>query len=362
MDETPLQEPVSVFGEDEVGHMLAGIKDYLREAAKAHTVPQDQDHPLRDGVYTVSESDVQGLLYYILELADQLRKKGRAQSIITTATEAESSSSQAPRSMRPVASTTVDPATTITISEASFTPAVDTDEGGRQRAQAATTTTVISQDNVTEITWLHPGDSAPTIDAEAETTFGSPSPGSPSSTDQSKNAETTRTLDHLASPYSERLTSVDSRYGVTIDYRPGSSIARKRRQSSMVVFTNGDELDSEGGPGSGEGSDQPTTVLGKMRKKSVQFGQAMGSFMNGAYRNTDHKPRRDSSECVIWISKGRLCANDVCKRCCAHERHPRQNPAVHAQTRRRRPRYLHGLHGCTAHYSHRPVQCSYEKT
>lgn len=291
MDETPLHEPVSVFSEDEVGNLLDGVKDYLREAARAKTVLQNQDHSLTDGVYTISESDVKGLLYYILEMAGQLRKKGMPQGVITTATEAESSYPQVPRSMHPVASTTVGPATTITISEASFTPALDTDDRGRERPQTATTSTVISQDNVTEITWLHPRDSSPVVVPEVETTPGPPSPGSPpSSTDQPNHAETARTLEHLGLPYSARRASAGNRYDATVSYRPGSSIGnktRKRRQSSMMVFTEGDELDPEGGP--------PTTLLSMVRKKSVQFGQAVGSLMNGAYRNADHKPRRDSS-------------------------------------------------------------------
>jgi hypothetical protein len=292
MDETPLHEPVSVFSECEVGNLLDGVKDYLREAARAKIVLQNQDHPLTDGVYRVSESDVKGLLYYILEMAGQLRKKGMPQGVITTATETEYSSSQAPRSMRPVASTTVGPATTITISEASFTPAIDTDDGVRERPQTATTSTVISQDNVTEITWLHPRHSSPAVGPEVETTYDPPSPGSPpSSTDQPKHAETARALEHLGLPSPGRRASVGSRHDATVSYRAGSSIGdntRKRRQSSMMVFTEGDELDPEGGP--------PTTLLSMVRKKSVQFGQAMGSLMNGAYRNADHKPRRDSSE------------------------------------------------------------------
>lgn len=291
MDETPLHEPVSVISEDEVAALLAGVKDYLREAARANTVLQDQDRPLTDGVYTVSESDVKGLLSYILETAGQLRKKGTSQGVITTAKETESSSSQAPRSMRPVASTTVSPATTITNPEASFTPAIDTDDGVRERPQTATTSTVISQDNVTEITWLHPRDSSPVVVPEVETTLDPPSPGSPpSSADQPKHAETARTREHLGLAYSERRASVGSRSDATYSYRPESSIGnntRKRRQSSMMVFTEGDELDPEGGP--------PTSLLSMVRKKSVQFGQAMGSLMNGAYRNADHKPRRDSS-------------------------------------------------------------------
>lgn len=227
------------------------------------------------------------------------------QGVITTAAETESSSSQAPRSMRPVASTTVGPATTITISEASFTPAIDTDDGVRERPQTATTSTVISQDNVTEITWLHPRDSSPVVVPEVETTLDPPSPGSPpSSTDQLKHAETARTLEHLGLAYPERRASVGSRYDAKFSYRPESSIGnnnRKRRQSSMMVTTEGDELDPEGGP--------PTTLLAMVRKKSVQFGQAMGSLMNGAYRNADHRPRRDSSEYKrTWseTSKGRL--------------------------------------------------------
>ncbi|ROV89467.1 hypothetical protein VMCG_10220 [Cytospora schulzeri] len=257
MGETPLyQKPVSVIREDEVGSMLPGIKDYLRGVTRENTGMQDQDHLL----------------------------------------ETEYSSSQAPMSI--VASTTVDPATTITISEASFTPAVGTDDGGPQRAQTATTSTLISQDNVTEITWLHPRISAPLTDPELETTSEHQPPGTPESIDRAKNAETSRTLDHAALPYSLKRTPVDSQYSITVNYMPGSSTGnnvRQRRQSSMVVFTDGNELDLEGGPQSVEESGQPTTVLGRIRKKSVQFGQAMGSFMNGAYRNSDHKPRRDSS-------------------------------------------------------------------
>lgn len=300
------QENLAVFRKDEVDSMLSGVKDYLQEATGATTKSRDDDHPLRDGVYTVNESDVQGLVYHILDLADQVWKKRRPQDTTNTATETVQLFSPAPRSMCPVASTTVDPVTTITTSEASFTPAVGTDDGGRQGAQAATTTTVISRDNVTEITWLHPSGSAPAVDAEVESIPDCPSPGTPRSTDQSKKAKMICTLDYPAQTYPVRRSSVDSRYSITVNHGPGSSIGnntRKRRQSSMVVFTGGDELDPEGGSQSAEVSDEPTTVFGKIRKKSVQFGQTMGSFMNGAYQNADHKPRRDSSEFSFGLTR-----------------------------------------------------------
>ncbi|KUI59081.1 hypothetical protein VP1G_06356 [Cytospora mali] len=298
MDHRPHhQGPLSVFREDELDNMLAGIKDYLREATKTNTVPQDQGRTPENAVYTVNESDAQALLYYILNVTEQLHKERRPQS---TATGARSLSSQAPRFMRPVAPTTVDPATTLTVSEASFTPAVDIDDdendSGRQRAQTADTATVISQDSMTNITWLQPQDSAPAIGPELEAVFDPPS--SPGTLSQPRETRTLPAADYPGPPHPDERTSIDSRYSVMVNDRPGASIGnntRKRRQTSVAVFAGKDEPGSEERLHSGEGSDQPANVLERIRKKSVQFGQAMGSFMNGAYRNADHKPRRESS-------------------------------------------------------------------
>ncbi|KUI69839.1 hypothetical protein VM1G_05615 [Cytospora mali] len=301
MDQEPHhQGHHSVFREDELDNMLAGIKDYLREATRTNAIPQDQGRPLENGLYTVNESDAQALLYYILNVTEQLRKERRPQS---TATGARSSLSLAPRFMRPVTSTTVDPATTLTISEASFTPAVDLEDdendSGRQRAQTANTSTVNSQDSMAHITWLHPQDSAPAIGPELEAAFDPPSsPGTLNSKSQLTETGTLPAAGYPEPPHPDEHTAIDSRYSVMVNDRPGASIGnntRKRRQTSEAVFTDKDEPGSEERPRSGEGSDQPASVLEKIRKKSVQFGQAMGSFMNGAYQNADHKPRRESS-------------------------------------------------------------------
>lgn len=295
----PYQESLSAFREVDVDSMLAGVKDYLLKANRANRKPQDQGHFLENGVYTVNESDVQGLINCVLDLADQLCNKRRPHGTAEIATVAGSLSSQAPKLMHPVASTTVDPATTITITEAAFVPAVGKNDGGRQRVQTATTTTVISHGNVTEITWLYPNNPVPAMDPDVETIPGRPSPGTSKAVNQPRKAETTRTGNHPDQPYPGRYSSVDSRYNTTVDHDPGSSTGnntRNRRQSSMVVFTDATQPDPEGGPRSAEGSGLPATVFERIRKKSVQFGQAMGSYLNGAYQNADHKPRRDSSE------------------------------------------------------------------
>lgn len=311
------QEDLRIFHQEELDKMLAGVKDYLRQATRANSGLQDQDHSVEDGTYTLYEKDVHGLLDYILDANHQLCKRKEPLSSAPTVLEAKSSSPLAPRSMRPVALTTVDPATTITISEASFTPAVDADNRVRRKSHAATTATVISRDSVIEITWRQPVDSTPALDLSIETASDYPTllPGMPSSTDQPQEV--------VAEPYSmghseifcpNKRTSTDSHHSATVGYRAGFSIGDntpKRRQSSMIIPEGRGEPGPEGVLQS-EGSDQPiTNVLGRIRKKSVHFGQAMGSFVNGAYRNADYKPRRESSRWCFGIPKVDFGANNI---------------------------------------------------
>lgn len=43
-----------------------------------------------------------------------------------------------------------------------------------------------------------------------------------------------------------------------------------------------------------EVEENPSYLI-RLRKKSIRLGHAIGSFMNGDYRNADHKPRREST-------------------------------------------------------------------
>lgn len=335
MDQAPCnQEPQSDLPDDELNALVAEIKDRLRKATETNAVQQQQDHPPRDGTYIVNESDIHGLLYYILDVMKQLRTRRESNGTAITDTVVGPSFSPAPRSLRPAASPTVDPATTLTVPEATFTPATGVDDGGQQRAAqtATTTTTMVSRDNITSITWLKPMESTPALRSGHEADSKSPSsPGTPNMTDQAQMARAASTVDRPVLSQPDNHTSSDSDSHATVDFnkpRPLTRVnTRKKRQESIIVSMGSDEAASEEGLQTGEGSDQPKTVLGKMRKKSIQLGQAMGSFINGAYRNADHKPRRESSE---W-SSGRNARVDsmlmAYGRCCTHERYLGQTPA-----------------------------------
>ncbi|ROV91549.1 hypothetical protein VPNG_09724 [Cytospora leucostoma] len=183
--------------------------------------------------------------------------------------------------------------------EAPSTSADDADGKVWRKAQAATTTTMVSRDSVTATTWLQSEDAAPAIGADSEVASLPPtSSGTPDSAEQTSGAERTAMEAYQAPPCSDTRASVDSRYSVRVDYSTGCSIGndtRKRRQSSTMASASEGEPNLQQESREGEDSDLPTTALAKMRKGSFQFGEAMGSFINGAYWNADHKPRRDPS-------------------------------------------------------------------
>lgn len=62
----------------------------------------------------------------------------------------------------------------------------------------------------------------------------------------------------------------------------------------MVVMTSADETTQQAA-GEVDQAGKTASYLSRFRKKSTQLGNAIGSFMNGDFRNADYKPRREST-------------------------------------------------------------------
>ncbi|KAF3761271.1 hypothetical protein M406DRAFT_333347 [Cryphonectria parasitica EP155] len=223
--------------------LLRRIKGYLRETTKVNSVTRGLENCLDDDVYLISESEVPGLLCHLSDPAEQLRK----QVHVVAFSDSPGSSSKPPsrvlRPLRSVPATAADPATTIASSQAVMTKgAGDPDEEEIAKKTSATKATIVSRNSVTEITWH-------------------PSPGNL----QGKDVTTTegcRSIGEMARTLWDGHTELVNGYD-------------DRREA--------------------EGTKRRPSVLARVHQKSVQFGQVVSSYLNGAYLNTDYRPRRPSN-------------------------------------------------------------------
>lgn len=67
-----------------------------------------------------------------------------------------------------------------------------------------------------------------------------------------------------------------------------------QQRNSKVITTITNEPAQQAADEVEEAEENPSFLIA-LRKKSVRLGHAIGSFMNGDYRNADHKPRREST-------------------------------------------------------------------
>lgn len=263
-DEEP-RKKLNSFGEDELNRMVSRVRDYLQGASKAHSGQHESEQP-RDAVYTVSDSDLKGLFYHILDTINQLDGNSARYSSppVTSSRSPSIQSAQMLRPMRSAVSSPADPATTIGLWEASFTPASGLHDAELQERPPATfnTTkaTIVSRNSVTEVTW------PPGLDNKLRAAF-----------------ETQLLPD-------ENLGSKECPTSGPDEVEHGTKSQTKLLDASFGDNNSGQQAEQESGPPS-----RRPSVLGMLRNRSVAFSQVIGSFVNGSYRNADHRERRPSS-------------------------------------------------------------------
>lgn len=256
------------------------VKVYLNEATKVHSGSQETGSLLNDRVYTwtASDSDIRGLLQYILDAPNR--------SILLSSVNAPTSSlesrlsDQCPRGLKTIDPVTVGPAMTVSVPEVSFI----SDTCTRRRRRRSTTATIFSQDNITEITWQA---NSGRLEAAAETHY-SPVGSDVSRLSSSINRSSKETRRESQMPPGSRFgASSTSEFSIQDD-------SGTQQRGSMAVMTSTNDATRQA-TGEDEKAEENVSYLNRLRKKSIQIGHTIGSFMNGDYRNADHKPRREST-------------------------------------------------------------------
>lgn len=267
----------------EEDELLDAIKTYLTQATIAHSLSKKSGALLSEQIYTwtANDEDVRGLLHYILDATSYPRQL-QSQRPIESFPDSKSSD-ECPQISKKIPAVAVDPATTISAPEASFIF-----EGRTQRRRpSSTTATILSKNNITEITWQA---SLGRLEAAGDP-LHSPIRSDVARVSPDMSSDETRggsrvTTDTRSSTVE---TSIPDRFGQ--DHR------RTQQPNSVVVATNTSEPlqhDVEEVEEVEEAEENPSYLM-RLRKKSIRLGHAIGSFMNGDYRNADHRPRREST-------------------------------------------------------------------
>lgn len=298
---------LAVLGPEDLEEILATVKRQLRVTTQV-LLGQNESDPLlnRWAVYRINDNDLHGLVSYIINTAI-LRLKDTKNSL-ACATEDKPSDQcpRIPKTMHSVAPVAVGPATTISVPQASFTNFAGATDGASQKIRrGSTTATILSRDSVTEITWM--------VGQGRLEAAGDPR-HSPVGRDISRLSCLSPGLsldDTIRGPQHEQPPR-DGESVAGPATRPEPPIvpqdtAETQQRSSMVVTTNADEdeLDQQAEQ-EAETAERRMSTLARFRKKSVQLGQALGSFINGEYRNIDHRPRRESTVVRLQTALDRI--------------------------------------------------------
>lgn len=259
--------------QDEVEYVFDEIAEFVVSATRKNC-PETGDMVIATGDYRLTLGDMRGLSYYVRDLTDELFKPKKHRRPTPAVF-------NPPRAMQPTGPTTADPITSLNTSPADGPIRFPGFPGRRhRRLPGPDTATFVSADNVTEITWFGPISGYPSSDesgAEAKP------PSSPE----------TQEIPSIVITGSSN-EDMPSSTGNSQDTFNADGPTRRKQKPTQVLAA----VDEEGeGPQSQAQADteQPKTVLGKMRRKSVELTQVVGCFVNGAYRNPDYKPRRESS-------------------------------------------------------------------
>lgn len=130
-----MEDSLTTFAAEALDNIFADIKERLQETSQSHA--RYGDHS-----YTASDIDLRALVDHFSDCIGRLQQRSQATA---------SPPSAMLNSSHLTAPTAIDPATTISVSEASFSPA-----GGDRIHHAprnhGTTTTIVSGGSITEIT------------------------------------------------------------------------------------------------------------------------------------------------------------------------------------------------------------------
>lgn len=268
---------------DEVEYVFDEIAEFIVSATRKNC-PETGDRVIAKGEYRLTLGDMRGLSYYVRDLTDELFKPKKYRAMHTKYRRPTPTVFNPPKAMQPAGPTPADPITSLNTSPSDGPIRFPGFPRRHRRHPGPHTTTLVSADNVTEITWFGPISGYPSTD---ESEAGANPPPTPE----------TREIPSIVitEPSDEEIHSSTS----NIQEPATAEVPTGRQQGSMHILAGVDEeeegLQPQAQPQAQAGPEQPKTVVGKIRRKSIELGQAVGSFVNGAYRNPDYKPRRESS-------------------------------------------------------------------
>lgn len=264
---------------DEVEYVFEEIAEFVVSATRKNC-PETGDKVIAKGEYRLTLGDMRGLSYYVRDLTDELFKPKKHRTMHVKHRRPTPAVFNPPIAMQPTGSTTADLITSLNTSPADGPIRFPGFPRRRRRLPGPSMATFVSAENVTEITWFGPISGYPSSDELEAEEIPPPSPERP---DIPSIVVTRPSEEETNSPASNRR-------GAFI----AESTTRRTQNLRQVLAA----VDEEGEASQSQAHDEPEppqTILGKMRRKSVELGQTVSGFMNGAYRNSDYKPRRESS-------------------------------------------------------------------
>lgn len=264
---------------DEVEYVFDEIAEFIVSATRKNC-PETGDRVIAKGEYRLTLGDMRGLSYYVRDLTDELFKPKKYRAMHMKQRRPTPAVFNPPKAMQPTGSTPADPITSLNTSPADGPIRFPGFPRRRRRLPGPNTATIVSANNVTEITWFGPMSGYPSTDeseAEANPQHSPERRDIPSIVITKPSDEDV----HSSASKSQEPTTTD--------------IQTRRQQTSMHILTGVDEEDEGSVSQTRAEPEQPKTVIGKIRRKSTELGQAVGCFVNGAYRNPDYRPRRESS-------------------------------------------------------------------
>lgn len=264
---------------DEVEYVFDEIAEFIVSATRKNC-PQTGDRVIAKGEYRLTLGDMRGLSYYVRDLTDELFKPKKYRCMHMKQRRPTPAVFNPPKAMQPTGSTPADPITSLNSSPADGPIRFPGFPRRRRRLPGPNTATIVSANNVTEITWFGPMSGYPSTDESEAEANPQPSPG---------RCDIPSIVITKPSDEDVRSSASNSQEPTTGD------IQTRRQQTSTHVLTGVDEEDERSLSQTRAEPEQPKTVIGKIRRKSTELGQAVGCFVNGAYRNPDYKPRRESS-------------------------------------------------------------------
>lgn len=260
------QDRLMTFGTEAVNDIFTEVKERLRQATKSHANPSSQDMTPSDAksCYIASDSDFRELVDHFSHSIRRLQETSHTTSFTPSAPPSTIS-----KPGRLTATSVIEPAAVISVSEASF-PSVDGKQVHDAPSKQETTATVVSGHSTTDIAWL--------VDQESQRNKIADLPGFFSDREAVQNAS--------KSPVPNKLA------------KQGDDDGHEKalRQTPIMILTNKDDKDEAASlQSSNQVSDPRPSLITRLRRKTVRFVQPEASTSYGGYLNDDYKPRRESS-------------------------------------------------------------------